>query len=63
MKPHPPILKTAGLWTLAMLAVAGIAVGLLGVYGIPVTVVVGLAGFHLFARWYHRRYYGGERVG
>jgi hypothetical protein len=41
-----------------MLAIAVICVALLGVYGIPVTVVIVLVGFHFLARWYHRRYYG-----
>lgn len=43
--------------TAAMLLIAVFSVIGLGVYGIPVAAIVGLLGFHVFARWYHRRYY------
>lgn len=58
VKRPPSKRKSAALVTLSMLAIAVICVALLGVYGIPVTVVIVLVGFHFLARWYHRRYYG-----
>jgi O-antigen/teichoic acid export membrane protein len=61
VKP-PPIFKSVLVFTLASLAVIVIAVGVFGVYGIAVAVIVGLAGFQIFARWYHRRYHSQRKT-